>query len=145
MTSWLTIDHWALYAAIGIASVAGIAIAISHVRGGAHGMLRAAMREHHKAIVAHRAAIKSVTRQERRCEKLLRRADTAKPRVIEEAKGALADARALAKITEDRQLVTANLVRKVIFEEFPPTRHERLRRRYLPEDVRDDRPFSFDA
>jgi len=40
-------------------------------------------------------------------------------------------------------LVTANKLRKTIFEEFPPARHEALRQRYLPGDAADGRPFSF--
>ena len=62
---------------------------------------------------------------------------------MSEAKEALQDALALEKIADDKAQVTANQVRRVIFEEFPPTRHEKLRRKYLPEDVRDNRPFSF--
>ena len=103
------------------------------------------MREHRKATDTHMAAVRAVNKEERRYEKLVSRANTVKPRVVEEAKGVLADARALAKIAEDRQLVTANQVRKIIFEEFPPKMHDRLRQRYLPQDAEDDRPFSFDA
>ena len=66
-----------------------------------------------------------------------------KPRIIEEAKGRLADKELLAKRADDRAQVTANQLRKVIYEEFPPTRHETLRARYLPGDVADGRPFSF--
>ena len=51
--------------------------------------------------------------------------------------------RSLAKIADDKAQVQANHVRRVIFEEFPPSRHEKLRARYLPQDVADKRPFSF--
>ena len=71
------------------------------------------------------------------------KADKVKPRVLQEARNALDDARALQRIMNDRAQVTRNLVRRAIFEEFPPSRHEKLRARYLPEDVESGRPFSF--
>ena len=68
---------------------------------------------------------------------------TPTPMLVQEARDALQDARALQKIADDRLLVAENQVRRIIVEEFPPIKQLRLRRRYLPADVRDPRPFSF--
>jgi hypothetical protein len=40
-------------------------------------------------------------------------------------------------------LIAENHVRKIIVEEFPPNRHERMRSRYLPGEREDGRPFTF--
>jgi hypothetical protein len=62
---------------------------------------------------------------------------------LQEAKDAVDDANALQKILNDKVMVTENHVRRVIHDEFPPTEHDRLRRKYLPQDIKDERPFSF--
>jgi hypothetical protein len=56
---------------------------------------------------------------------------------------AVQDAEALLKIADDQVLIAENHVRKIIVEEFPPQRHDRMRSKYLPGDRRDARPFSF--
>jgi hypothetical protein len=61
---------------------------------------------------------------------------------LQEASEAVEDARALAKIAHDQLLVAENLLRNVIIEEFPPRRHESMRRRYLRSDEERGRPFS---
>jgi len=80
---------------------------------------------------------------ERQKARLMRHVDRVKPRVLNESNEALADAKALAKIAGDRVLIAENQLRRVILEEFPPTQHEKLRNRYLPEASRDKKPFTF--
>jgi hypothetical protein len=145
MGNLLSTDHWALVAAVAAGGVAFIALCVVLFRRSARGQLRARIRSHRKARKAYRASLRTVSRAEAQLERLRQRAGRTKPRVLEAAKDAVTDARALAKIADDRQMVTANQVRKIIFEEFPPSRHEKLRLRHLPEDVQDERPFSFDA
>ena len=89
------------------------------------------------------SARKSLTSAVDRLEKLERRKEKVRPRVLQEAREAVEDARALEKIMDDRSQVTMNHLRRVIFEEFPPASHERMRAKYLPQDVEDGRPFSF--
>ena len=50
---------------------------------------------------------------------------------------------ALAKIADDQQLIAMNHVRRIIHDEFPPKQHDKMRARYLPDDIKDKRPFSF--
>jgi hypothetical protein len=145
MDSILSQKHWALAAAGLVGGVAVLAILWTVYRRSARGQLRARLREHRRASRAFKAAVKRANRAESRFEKLKARAANVRPSMLEEAKGTLTDARALANIASDRQQVTANRVRQVIVDEFPPSRHERLRRRYLPQDEQDDRPFSFDS
>jgi uncharacterized protein YlxW (UPF0749 family) len=85
----------------------------------------------------------AVARAEHRARKLGQRAETVKPRLVAEANEALEDAKALARIAHDRMLIAENHVRRVILEEFPPAKQQRLRARYLPESAPDKRPFSF--
>ena len=70
------------------------------------------------------------------------RADSVRPSRLQDAREAVEDARALAKIAHDQLLIAENLLRKVIIEEFPPRRHESMRRRYLRSDEERAKPFS---
>lgn len=85
----------------------------------------------------------AVSALERKCERLQERADKVKPRHVEEARGELTDARALAKIAHDQTLIAENHVRRVIVEEFPPARQARLRARYRVGDEPTKKPFTF--
>jgi putative cell wall-binding protein len=89
-------------------------------------------------------ALKSVEKAERIVRRLHDNADRAKPRHLQEAKDALQDARALAKIAHDKIMVAENHVRRVILEEFPPIKHETMREKYLPNAARDQKPFTFE-
>jgi len=53
------------------------------------------------------------------------------------------DAKMLAKIANDKVLIAENHVRRVIHEEYPPVKQERLRKKYLPAQAADKRRFSF--
>ncbi|NIN38846.1 MAG: hypothetical protein GTO67_09360, partial [Gammaproteobacteria bacterium] len=50
---------------------------------------------------------------------------------------------ALLKITADQVLIAENHVRKIIVEEFPPNRHDRMRSKYLPDERQGGKPFTF--
>ncbi len=87
--------------------------------------------------------MKSVEKAEHVANRLNENAERAKPRHLQEAKDALQDARALAKIANDRILIAENHVRRVIHEEFPPVKQEALRQKYLSDPARDKKPFTF--
>ena len=61
-----------------------------------------------------RRLVRKVQRAEKKVRKLAARADRVKPRILQEAKEALEDAEALAKILHDKVMVTENHVRRVI-------------------------------
>lgn len=86
---------------------------------------------------------RATAKAEKKLRGLLKRAERVIPRVLQEAKERVEDAQALQKILRDKVMVTENHVRRVIYDEFPPAAHERLRRKYLPQDIEDKRPFSF--
>ena len=50
---------------------------------------------------------------------------------------------ALQKIANDKAQIATNHVRRVVFDEFSRSRHDKSRARYLRGDVRDNRLFSF--
>jgi hypothetical protein len=135
--------HWALL----LATVTGLALlltGIAHLfRASARGQLRRMHRALHReqaGLIRAKAVVEKAGRQKSR---LLRRADRVKPRLLQESAAALEDAKALAMIAADRVMVAENHLRRVIVEEFPPTQHEKLRSRYLPEASADKRPFTF--
>lgn len=135
--------HWALIAAAVPAAIVVWAVFAALYRKSAGGQLNRALAAHRKTEAALKRTARRCERLERRLDRLNRRSRTVRPRVLREAEQALADQRALAKILADKREVTANHVRRVIFDEFPPQRHDALRARYLPQDVADGRPFGF--
>ena len=142
--NWQTVNqNWALYAAAVPALIVFFAVALALWRRSSRGKLRGKLTAHLRDVKKLEAARKSQSNAESRVRRLEKQSGKVKPRILQEAKDAVADANALVKIADDRQQVSANLLRKVIFEEFPPERHEKLRARYLPGDVADGRPFSF--
>jgi hypothetical protein len=105
------------------------------------------LRQTRKRLAAERRNLRRaslvVARAEARLRRLEGRADEVKPRLVQGSREALEDAKALAKIAHGKLLVAENHVRRVILEEFPPSEHQRLRAKYLPEAPPDKRPFSF--
>jgi len=136
-------DNWALWAATIPALLAAVSLVFILARRSSAGKLRHVLKAHRLAVGELAEARKSAGKAEALVRKLSGRAEKVRPRILEEAKEALADARALLKIADDKEQVAVNHVRRVIYEEFPPTRHEKLRQKHLPQDIRDNRPFSF--
>jgi hypothetical protein len=136
-------QHWALLGA----SVLGLAVLLFAVwrawLDSSAGRLRAARR---RLVGKRREAARCLRAGERarsRLESLARRSESVKPSRLQAAQEAVQDAEALLKIASDQVLIAENQVRKIIVEEFPPKRHERMRRRYLPGDAEDGKPFTF--
>jgi len=136
-------NNWALWAAVLPASLAAWSVAALLYRNSRHGQLRCRDRNYRLAQRELEQAGKTVRAAAGRLEKLAAKGDRIRPRHLQEAKEALADAEALQKIMDDKSQVEANHLRKLIYEEFPPDRHANMRAKYLPEDIRKDRPFSF--
>jgi hypothetical protein len=143
MNAELLQGHWALI----LASATGVlllVLGIIHlVRRSARGQLRRRATTLDRERARFRKASAVVARAEHQRNRLIQHADRVKPRVLQEAGEALEDAKALAKIAGDRVLVAENHLRRVILEEFPPTQHEKLRSRYLPDGPVAKKPFTF--
>jgi hypothetical protein len=80
---------------------------------------------------------------EKKLQIMLANIERVKPRELQEAKDAVDDGKALTKILSDKMMIAQNHVRRVIHDEFPPAKHDRMRAKYLPQDVEDNRPFEF--
>ncbi len=137
-------SNWALAAASVIAVAVVFFVIVQLIRQSGWGRLQETLRALDNARRQEAKALKSVEKAERIAERLHENADRAKPRHVQEAKDALHDARALAKIANDKILVAENHVRLVIHDEYPPVRHEAMRQRYLPDPARDKKPFSLE-
>ena len=135
--------NWAAWLAVPPAILVAFFVARALHYRSARGQLFRALKAQQRSKKSWLNAQKEVVKTTSRLEKLSAQADKVKPRVLEETRGALEDCRALEKILDDKHQVTTNHLRRVIFEEFPPSQHEKLREKYLPQDVEDGRPFSF--
>ena len=135
--------HWALVLAFATGVVLLILAARYFIATSPRGQLRRTRKALEREREKLRKAIAVVSKAERQKARLMQHVDRVKPRVLQESGEALADAKALAKMAGDRVLVAENHLRRVILEEFPPTQHERLRSRYLPDAGRDKKPFTF--
>ena len=135
-------QHWALLGA-GLLGVAVLLFAAWRAwLDSSRGRLRAARR---RLLARQRAAARCLRAGERarsRLERLARRSESVKPNRLQAAEEAVQDADALAKIAGDQVLIAASQLRRIIVEEFPPKRHARLRRRYLPGEGEDGKPFT---
>lgn len=135
--------HWAL--AAGSMLVAAIFLFaawrawLDSPRGRLH-LARRRLRDKELDVLRQR---KRLARLSAQLESLRRKADSVKPIRLQETKEAVEDAEALLKIADDQVLIAGNHLRKIIVEEFPPKRHERMRRRYLPGESGNDKPFTF--
>jgi len=136
-------NNWALVIAVVVASLAAIIVVAALLRRSARGQLKRVRADLRKALARHRKATRVVEKCHRRLVKLDTNAEKVKPRLLQEAKDALDDARALEKIANDQVLIAGNHVRRVIHEEFPPSKQQKLRDRYLPDAEQDKGPFTF--
>jgi len=135
--------NWAIAVAVVLFAIVGIIVIASVWRRSRAGRLRRTVKDLGEARRELARAGRAVETAEKRLGKLEARSQAVRPRTLTEAREAVEDGRALRKIAEDRVLVAANHVRKVIFEEYPPARQAALRARYLPDDRPDGKPFSF--
>lgn len=138
-------QYWALLVAAAITGGVLVFIGVRLLQDSSRGRLAAEVGGLRKREKAARKAARAARKARRKLEKLNLRADKVKPRLVDEARGRLEDAEALQKIADDQVLVARNLVRKIILEEYPPRRHEALRRRLLPEAAAENKPFTMSA
>jgi len=136
-------QHWALVIASVLATAVLLFVAFRLYQGSSPGQLHARVRELRKREQKLKATARALRKAESRLTRLRSRSESVKPRNIDEASGSLADAQALHKIAMDQVLIAQNHVRKVILEEYPPKRHDKLRRRYLPRLLDEQKPFRF--
>lgn len=143
MTLTLLQQYWALFGA-GLVGTAVLLFALWRAWGDSRrGRLRAARRRlRAREAEAGRQRIR-LQRLQGKLEGLQRKVGSVRPIQLQEAAEEVQDAESLLKIAGDQVLIARNHVRKLIVEEFPPRHHERMRRKYLPGEREDSRPFTF--
>jgi len=135
-------QNWGLVVAAGLTLAVVLVVVTVLIRRSSAGQLRQTVRGLQAAAREREKAAKRVEKSEQKLRSLVEKSAGVKPRLIDEARGAHEDAKALARIANDQWMIAANHVRRVILDEFPPRRHERLRKRYLPEDGPEGPPSS---
>jgi hypothetical protein len=143
MTPLFLQQHWALVAGNIVGGAALMFVAWRAWTDSPRGRLAAARRRLRSAWLAARRRQRELQQASTRLAGLEKKAESVKPRRLAETAEAVQDAEALLKIAGDQVLVAENHVRKIIVEEFPPNRHERMRSRCLPRERTDGKPFSF--
>jgi len=145
----MTLEYLSKYWALVAASVLGTAVLLFVVfrayQDSARGRLQATVKQLRSREQDARAARRAVDKAVAGLDRLRAKADSAKPRHVQEASEALEDARALQKIADDQVLIARNHVRKLILEEYAPKRHEAMRTRYLGQDPADQKPFTMEG
>jgi exonuclease VII small subunit len=136
-------SDWAMWLALGAIVIAVLVLIPKLLKMTSRSKLKLVVGDVKAARKEFRKVMRKAQKAEKRVEKLLARANRVKPRVLQEAKEAFEDAKALANILHDKVMVAENHVRRVIHDEYPPADHERMRAKHLPQDVTDKRPFSF--
>jgi hypothetical protein len=142
--TWIR-EHWALVGAVAAAGVAALIILVSLLARSRRGRMTALGRQHGRERRALLVAESRYVKARQRLERLERKIERVPPRRLEEARGALTDARRLVEIRFGALQVAENRLRTIITEEYPPKRHDALRRRYGVAEHAENRPFTFDG
>lgn len=137
MSGDFAVRNWALLLAVALAAALFLLVSFQAYRQSPRARLRAALRRSGAAGRKAKQAAALLAKRESRLGKLRARASSIKPRLLDEASEAVEDARLARKIADDQLLIARNGVRTVIVEEYPPRRHDALRRRYLAEERAD--------
>ena len=131
MTFEFFTHHWALAVAGVLAVVITLFVVFRVWTDSAGGQLRAM----YNALLQRRAELsrqqRVADRAEKQLGKLRARADSVKPRHLQEAAEAFEDTTALVKIANDQVMIAETRLRDLILEEFPQKLHTALRAEYL--------------
>jgi hypothetical protein len=135
--------HWALLLGCALGAILAVVLLWHWLASTSYSRLHRGRKVLRSKRQDLRKANAVVAAAERRVAKLRSRPDREKPRHISEADESLADAQALAKIAYDQVLTAENHLRRIIVEEYPPSKQARLREKYQVSEVPDKRPFTF--
>ena len=136
-------QYWALIAGGLLGILVAVYVISTILRQSAFGQLRRTRSELMVAVREQTKAAAKMNACHSRLKKLGAKSETTRPSILQQAIDSFEDAKALEKIASDKVLIAENHVRKVIHEEYAPTEHERMRRKCLPSEKPDSRPFSF--
>ncbi len=126
-------QYWALI----VASILGLAIALFVVfrlfQDSRRGQLASALNELRAREQSLHSTSKRVSKLLKKCEKQAASGDKVPPNKLLGAKDALAEARETEALLKDQVLVLRNNARNIILQDYPPTQHEAMCRKYLGE------------
>jgi hypothetical protein len=126
-------QHWALLVASVLVLGITLFVIFRVLQDSRRGRLAKALehlREREKALAA---ATRGVAKARLQVEKLRQRGDAVPPGKLLAAKDALQEAVDTERLLGEQVLVVRNAARTVILEDYPPKRHEAMRRKYLRE------------
>lgn len=135
-------SHWALLGGLALLTLVATSLVPALYSRSAFGQLRNTRSVLKRAISEQEKIRRRVSDLEKQVARMSARGEFVKPRLLAEKKEQLDDARSLEKIAGDKTLVARNHVRRVIYEEYPPAKHDKLRNRFLPSES-DAKPFTF--
>jgi len=133
MNADMLTNNWALIFAVVPALIVVVVVLRYLIGRTGSGQLQQVVSGYRESLKEWKKAQIVTQKKVARIEKLKSKAERTIPRLLEEAREAEEDARSLEKIAHDRVLVAATHVRRVIHDEFPPIRQEKLRNKYLSE------------
>ncbi len=142
--AWIR-DYWAPLAASVIVGGVVFYLLCRAWAGSRRGRLRRCAKDYRDTRRLFVTAERELERAARQVTKLEQRADAVAPRRLDEARNARSDAHRLCEIRTDQLKVAENHLRRIILEEYPPSRHSSMLRRYGVPEHTDARPFSFDG
>ena len=131
MTFEFVLKHWALLSGGALGLLVALFAGFRTWQDSSRGRLGAELRRLRKVRSEARLRQRELEKAEATLARLQARSESVKPRRIQEASEAVEDGKALLKIVGDQVMVAETRVRTIIVEEFPPTSHDNLRRRYL--------------
>lgn len=142
MSAWLR-EYWALVAA-SVLIVAVVLQALWQMYARSPGaLLRRGLRELRNRRQERTALARRARRAKRRLQRMQGKTQSVRPVRLAAARDDLSDAESLVKIAHDQVLVAENHVRRIIVEQFPPDKQEKLRARFRVDAAASNKPFTF--
>jgi hypothetical protein len=139
----VTEHNWALIAGLMIIAFITPILGWRGYQQSGRGRLRVALRKVRRLRQLVKAAAKASAAAEQKLERLQAKSKTVKPCVMRAAKGNVQDARMKNKLAVDHLHIAENRALKIIVNDFPPNRHEKLQGKYFPDLNVHQKPFTF--
>lgn len=127
----------------GIVLVVSVAVLLPNTLPTAWGRLHRQRRELRYRLYRFRQAEKAAERARRAHTKLQSRAQHVRPKQLRAAAENAEDLQTLLRQAKEKVAIAENHVRRILLDEYPPAKQQRLLKKYLPEQGRKNTPFRF--
>ncbi len=118
---------------LGIFLLVSVAVVLPNTLPTSWGRLHRQRRELRHRLYGLRQAEKAAEKAKHTHAKLKSRAQQVKPKQLREAEENAADLKTLLGHAKEDVMVAENHVRRILLDEYPPAKHQRLLKKYLPE------------